>query len=183
MISIVKDTRNVIILILILLVVYLVRCKDNTETIIEHVQVPVKSIEYLPMPEKKIVSVKRQKLSKSVSIGVDTVYKTKDTVENVLASVYKGTQPIIINKLPANIPYEVTTTGELLDLKLGLDYSKFQVFKQPKISVYSLAGVNNFLEPHIGGSIVLPKYQVNYTYQPIQKTHQVTVGLKLFSIY
>jgi len=174
--------HNLVLICTIILFIMYIRCskEDTTKDVVEQERVPIESVTYLPIPKKKVVSIKRQKQPTTYTHTTDTLTSIKkDTVENIAVNVYEGKHTINVNKLPAIIPYEVTTTGELIDLKLGLDYSSLIRYRESRLSVYALAGIGTDLQPNIGGSIVMRKYQINYTYQPINKVHNVTLGIRL----
>ena len=174
--------HNLVLIGTIILFIMYIRCdrEEGTKDVIEKQRVPIESVTMLPTPKKKVISVKRQRQPTTYTHSVDTLTSIKkDTIEDIAVNVYEGKHTINVNKLPAIIPYEVTTTGELVDLKLGLDYSSLIRYREPKLSIYALAGIDINLQPNIGGSIVTRKYQFNYTYQPINKVHNVTLGIRL----
>lgn len=178
-----KNHTLVLLGVILLFIMYL-KCGNDTTDVVIKERVPIESVTQLPIPKKKVVSIKRQKQPTNITHNSDTLFSVKkDTIENLQVNVYEGKHTINVNKLPAIIPYEVTTTGELIDLKLGLDYSSIIKYKEPKLSVYGLGGLNSELQPNIGGSIVTKKYQLNYTYQPINKVHNVTLGIRLLKLF
>lgn len=171
-----------VILLLLVIITCLLKCRPIVKEVTKEVREPLTTV-VLPMPKKKAMSNKSTLPIKSIlkQNTTDVVITDTTSVDSVLE--YTGEHKVTVNNKPAFIPYSITSTGKVVDFKLGINYTSITKVREPSLKAYVIGNYNLKSDVSVGIGLASPKYLATYTYNPIIKEHNVGVGVKLFTIY
>ena len=154
-----------------------------------------------PKPEfETVYKTKIERLTDTLYItSMDTVYipKTKIKTEVLRDTVLIDFKPKI-SRFETSFPFEYGSTkvsgevlGEVLKMTATNDYelpvvtntiteTKTETILVKPKGIYLGAGINSLLQPSGKVAYLDNKYLFEYSYQPLQKIHQIGVSKKLF---